>query len=222
VPRPAPAPTEPPQYRDTVQVHAEPSTAARMSHPATPFSAKSVASVYASSRADTFRAGARMHCPEQRPRYAPKQMMRALAKLLAISCQVSSVSCSSTAAAPPPYSLIHVNDAIEQPDAADWAAAYDASIGRNFILNAWTAYEPPEEVQLVQPIWDFKAKTKAHGTLDKRFVRCAARGDLMKPGVHYDPTRTAMKTPSHTALRLFHATAELNCDIVESYDVPGA
>jgi hypothetical protein len=44
----------------------------------------------------------------------------------------------------------------------------------------------------------------------------------MKPGVHYDPTRTAMKSPSHTVLRLFHAAAELNCDIVDSYDVPGA
>jgi hypothetical protein len=43
--------------------------------------------------------------------------------------------------------------------------------------------QPPEEVQLAQSIWDFKAKTKADGTLDKRFVRCAARGDLMKSEV---------------------------------------
>jgi hypothetical protein len=91
---------------------------------------------------------------------------RALAKLLAISYLVTSVSCSSTAAAPPLYSPRHLNDALEQPDKAKWAAAYDACIDRNFILNAWTACEPPKEVQLVQSIWDFKAKTKADGTLD--------------------------------------------------------
>jgi hypothetical protein len=62
---------------------------------------------------------------------------------------------------------------------------------RNFILNAWTACEPPKEVQPVQPIWNFKAKTKADGTLDKISLWCAARGDLMKPGVLYDPARTA-------------------------------
>jgi hypothetical protein len=44
----------------------------------------------------------------------------------------------------------------------------------------------------------------------------------MKPGVHYDPTRMAAQAPSHTALRLFYATAALNDDIVESDDVPCA
>jgi hypothetical protein len=95
VPRPAPAPPEAPHYKDTVQVHAEPSATERKSHPATAIWDKSESSVYASSRADTFRAGARRHCPKQRPRYVSKQTMRAFAKLLAISYQVPSVSCSS-------------------------------------------------------------------------------------------------------------------------------
>jgi hypothetical protein len=133
-----------------------------------PISEKSASSVYASSRADTFRAGARRHCPKQRPHYAPKQMMRALAMLLVISYQVSSVSCSSTAAAPPLYSPRHLNDALKQPDAAEWAVADDACIDGNFILNAWTACEPPQEVQLAQPIWDLRQRRKltVHVTSD--------------------------------------------------------
>jgi hypothetical protein len=168
VPRPAPAPSEPPHYSDAVQVHAESSTAERKSHPAMPISEKPASSVYASSRADTFRAGARRHCPKQRPHYAPKQMMRALAMLLVISYQVSSVSCSSTAAAPPLYSPRHLNDALKQPDAAEWAVADDACIDGNFILNAWTACEPPQEVQLAQPIWDLRQRRKltVHVTSD--------------------------------------------------------
>jgi hypothetical protein len=78
-----------------------------------------------------------------------------------------------------------------QPDAAKWAQAYDACIYPNFALGAWTPCATPPDVKSVQPIWDFKAKTIADGSLDKRSVRCAARGDLMIPGVHYDPSRTA-------------------------------
>jgi hypothetical protein len=44
----------------------------------------------------------------------------------------------------------------------------------------------------------------------------------MIPGVHYDPSRTAALTPSHTAMRLVFATAALQNEHLEIYDVPGA
>jgi hypothetical protein len=68
----------------------------------------------------------------------------------------------------------------------------------------------------------FQSQTNADGSLDKRSVRFAARGDLMIPGVHYDPSRTAAQTPSHTAMRLFFATSALQNEHLESNDVPGA
>lgn len=120
------------------------------------------------------------------------------------------------------YNPKHIADALRRPDGPQWAQAHDACIDRNFALGAWVPCDKPDGVHLVQPIWQYKAKTGPDGMLEKRSARCAVRGDLMEPGVHYDPDRTAAQTPSHSGLRIFYAAAARAGDYIESYDVPGA
>ena len=68
----------------------------------------------------------------------------------------------------------------------------------------------------------FRSKTNQYGGLEKHKVRCAIRGDRMRPGLDFDETRTASHMPSQAGRRLLLAAAAAEGYAVESWDIPGA
>eukprot|EP00173_Palmaria_palmata_P004659 Plantae.Rhodophyta-Palmaria_palmata.ctg6789.p1 GENE.Plantae.Rhodophyta-Palmaria_palmata.ctg6789~~Plantae.Rhodophyta-Palmaria_palmata.ctg6789.p1 ORF type:complete len:238 (+),score=3.70 Plantae.Rhodophyta-Palmaria_palmata.ctg6789:464-1177(+) len=71
-------------------------------------------------------------------------------------------------------------------------------------------------------MWRYRYKTKPDGSLEKRSAQCAVRGDLMRPGVHYDDAKTNVQSPSYATQRLLYANAALEDHDIESWDVPSA
>ena len=68
----------------------------------------------------------------------------------------------------------------------------------------------------------FRAKTNLFGGLERQKVRCAIRGDRMRPGLDFDATRTASHMPSQAGRRLLLAAAAVEGYAVDIWDVPGA
>lgn len=139
------------------------------------------------------------------------------------SANVANVmSCDGSTELPSPPRSIH--EALRRPpnEAVKWAAKHDEFLDKMFRMKAWVPCTAPSNTKLVHPKWVYTVKTKEDGTLDRFSARCTVRGDLMKPGKHYNPSKTAAQTPSHTAHRIFYADAAINSAYVESYDVPNA
>lgn len=97
------------------------------------------------------------------------------------------------------------------PDAAEWSKVYNDCINRNIALGAWK----PELIKysdlsrLVTLMWRYRYKANPYGTLDKSSLLCAVRGDLIKPGIHYDASKTTAKSTFYASQRLFDANAAL-------------
>lgn len=97
-----------------------------------------------------------------------------------------------------PADLKTLRHAKQLSDAAAWNEAHDEGIDKNLALGAYNpvSTESIDKEMLVSPRWQYKYKTRAYGTLDKRSAICTVQGDPMKPGVHYDSDKTAARTPS--------------------------
>lgn len=111
----------------------------------------------------------------------------------------------------------------QTPEAKHWAKAYDAEIYRHDTDLHTRNYEKPEPYEKPLPFaTHFKAKTNQFGEIEKFKVRCAIRGDKMRPGKDFDETRTASNMPSQTARRLLIAGAVSDGHDVQFWDVTGA
>lgn len=53
-------------------------------------------------------------------------------------------------------------------------------------------------------------------------LRFTILGDLKKPKVHLNSDNTGAQTPSYIAQRLFYASAAINHQYLEQYEVPDA
>lgn len=101
---------------------------------------------------------------------------------------------------------------------------HDECIDRNVRLDAWKPV-PIAEVdhsKLVTPRWRYRYKTRSDGSLERRSARCTVRGDLMLPGIHFDPAKTFAQSPSYVAQRLFYAHVAVNGEELEEWNVPAA
>lgn len=124
---------------------------------------------------------------------------------------------------PPPAPPRSLSDIAGRPDERAWYDAWDAELNRHDTeLRTWT-YETPRDKDKPLPyVMTFRAKTNAYGGLERCKVRCAIRGDRMRPGVDFDEKRTASHMPSQAGRRLLLAAAAAKGHAVASYDVPGA
>jgi Reverse transcriptase (RNA-dependent DNA polymerase) len=113
-------------------------------------------------------------------------------------------------------------NAISRPDAETRAATHDDELRRHEqTLGTWTL-EPPRHDCPRPYIFTYKPKSDEHGAITRRIMRCSIRGDLMLPGLGFDPARTSAHTPSHVVRRLLLAAAAAAEHAIQSRDVPGA
>lgn len=93
---------------------------------------------------------------------------------------------------PPSVPPKNLADAMTSSDANERARAWNAEVVRyTDDLKTWNLEEPLKDYRPLPYVMTFCSKTKEYGRLEKHNVRCATRGDIMRPGLDYDGTRTA-------------------------------
>lgn len=126
---------------------------------------------------------------------------------------------------PPPVDPRSLRATRKSPHAQfsrEWARAHDQFIDRSIDLGVWELTDPIQTDKPVPHLWAYRYKTAPDGGLQSVAARCTVRGDLMRAGVHYDASRTAAQTPSHTARRMLYARAALAGEKIRAADVPNA
>lgn len=126
-------------------------------------------------------------------------------------------------APPPPSAPRSLADVAGRLDAKAWYDAWDAELQRHDTeLHTWTYEDPLPTDKPLPYLMGFKAKTNVYGGLERCKVRCAIRGDRMRPGLDFDETRTASHMPSQAGRRLLLSAAAAQDHSIASCDVPGA
>ena len=80
---------------------------------------------------------------------------------------------------------------------------------------------PPSQ-SVIPLMMIYRCKRSAEGHILQRKARCNLRGDLMKPGLHYDPNHTTTYTADRTTQRLLiviHAAKNIP---LEHFDIKSA
>lgn len=99
------------------------------------------------------------------------------------------------------------------PDAHLWAIAHNTEIEQ---LNEQHAIEwlnpvdTPPDCEPIRPTIFYRYKHEADGTTSARKSRCSVRGDLMRPNVHFDPSKTSSYAADRASIRLILALAAVN------------
>lgn len=106
---------------------------------------------------------------------------------------------------PPPVNLNHAR---RYPDSSQWQIAHDQALQKLEMERVvdWTQPAPKGEKPLQLTI-SYTYKWQPDGTLQSRKARCSVRGDLMKPGIHFDPHKVQYPTTEKTTIRLLFAMA---------------
>lgn len=131
----------------------------------------------------------------------------------------SDASSLSAKVPPDPSSL---RQARQSPYARQLADAHDKFNDRSLCLGTWRLIEPSADEKPVPHLWVYHYKTDSDGALDGFSARCTARGDLMRPGVHFYHIHTAAQSQSHTSRRILYAWAAFADEAILSVDVLGA
>lgn len=127
-----------------------------------------------------------------------------------------------TTATPPPTST---PQAQTYPDAHLWAHAHNDELEQ---LETQKAIEwlPPSEIptnaKTISLTMTYRYKRDAQGKITDRKARCSIRGDLMKPNIHYDPSRTAAYSADKATIRLIFAIAAYNRQPTRHFDIQSA
>lgn len=103
--------------------------------------------------------------------------------------------------APTPNSLA---EAMASDSASELAKACNAEVVRHTDdFSTWNLEEPIEGDKPLPYVMTFHSKTNQCGGLEKHKVRCAIRRDRMRPGLHFDETRTASHMTPQAGRRFF-------------------
>lgn len=122
--------------------------------------------------------------------------------------------------APPNY-----RTARQYPDSQLWAVAHDNELSKidNMRAIQWIPRnETPPKIRPLPLTMTYKYKRDATGHIEERKARCAVRGDLMKPHIHYDPDTTATFAEDKTTIRLILAHAAAHRLPLEHFDISSA
>lgn len=103
-----------------------------------------------------------------------------------------------------------------------WCHTHDGFIDRCIELGTWKFVSATSSSRPLLHLWAYRYKTNPQGAITGFSARCTARGDIMKPKVHFNPTQTSAQIPSRTARRLLYANAALNGGNILLIDVEGA
>lgn len=106
----------------------------------------------------------------------------------------------------PPPAPKTLEEALNRQGTLHRAKAWDNEITRHDAgLNTWTYEDELPTDRPIPYVMTFKAKPNMYGGLHRYKVRCAIRGDRMRPGIDFDETRTASYMPSQAGRRLLMA-----------------
>ena len=98
------------------------------------------------------------------------------------------------------------------PDADEWALAHDEEISKIDTMKAikWLPNEQiPQNARPIPLTMTYRYKRDPDGDITERKAQRAVRGDLMLPGIHYDPNNTSTFAADKTTIRIIigHAAA---------------
>lgn len=121
---------------------------------------------------------------------------------------------------PAPVQLSHAK---LYPDAEQWCQAYDIALDKIDAAQAidWST-QPPRSIKPIPLTVAFSYKRDIHGEVSSRKARCALRGDLMRPGVHFDPDRTQCPTADKATVRILIAISAAHSWPMEHMDITNA
>lgn len=95
---------------------------------------------------------------------------------------------------------------MQRPGAAHRAKAREDEPSRHDTdLNTWPYEDPQPGDKPIPYVMTFEAKINMYGGLERCKVRCAARGDHMRPSFDFDEMRTASHMPPQARRRLLIA-----------------
>lgn len=120
----------------------------------------------------------------------------------------------------PPVNVTHAR---KYPDHQEWALAYDGALRKlqDEKVIDWTT-PAPNGVKTIPLTMAFQYKWGSDGKLTKRKARCSLRGDLMRPGEHYDPDHVQCPTADKSTARLLFAIAAGHGWAIEHLDITNA
>lgn len=121
---------------------------------------------------------------------------------------------------PPP---VQWQQAMKYPDASEWRVAHDealAKLDEEGVVD-WAA-KVPKCAKPLPLTMTYIYKWSRDGQECKRKARCSIRGDLMRPGQHFDPARTQCPTTEKATARLLFAIAAGHGWPIEHMDISNA
>ena len=98
----------------------------------------------------------------------------------------------------------------QYPDAHLWSIAHDSELAKIDQMRAidWIPRSLTHTKSKPIPLkMTYRYKRDSNGHIEERKARCAVRGDLMKPNMHFDPNNTATFAADKTSIRLLLAHA---------------
>eukprot|EP00178_Gracilaria_changii_P023027 TRINITY_DN68_c0_g1_i13.p1 TRINITY_DN68_c0_g1~~TRINITY_DN68_c0_g1_i13.p1 ORF type:complete len:1094 (-),score=78.92 TRINITY_DN68_c0_g1_i13:769-4050(-) len=123
---------------------------------------------------------------------------------------------------PPPATL---QQARHYPDAPNWKKAHDDELENldqhDSIQWLPRDFVPPKEA-VIPLMMLYRYKRSADGTILQRKARCNLRGDLMQPGLHFDPKNITTYTADRTTQRLLIAAHVTYKFPLEHFDIKSA
>ena len=122
----------------------------------------------------------------------------------------------------PPVTL---TQARHYPDAKKWQQAHDTELQNLDHHNSieWLPqnFHPPRNA-VIPLMMLYRYKRAEDGTILQRKARCNIRGDLMKPGIHFNPQHTTTYTADRSTQRLLFALHANNKMPIEHFDIKSA
>ena len=123
---------------------------------------------------------------------------------------------------PPPTNLAQAR---QYPDAKQWETAHNTELNNLDAHHSieWlpSEFQPPPK-SVIPLMMIYRYKRSAEGNILQRKARCNLRGDLMKPGLHYNPEHTTTYTADRTTQRLLIAIHATTNYPLEHFDIKSA
>ena len=123
---------------------------------------------------------------------------------------------------PAPTSL---KQARRYPDSNKWREAHNSELDKIDELQAikWLPDDQiPQKARLIPLTMNYRYKRSPEQEITEHKARCAVRGDLMKPAIHYNPEHTAAHMADKATIRLLFAIQAAGGLASDHFDIQSA